>query len=133
MSASTMADHGDMQTLLMQCAHAFTLVCHLWKWKARGQSQSPFIGPMQGCPLCDAWLALGGKQDGIFIEQLTPACTGHDFSCWGYFRQFTLTELTYADDICIKKTSAVDLQALVHALAVHCAILHMTGQWQRQQ
>jgi len=51
---------------------------------------------------CPGWHWVG-KQDGILIEELTPARTGHDSSCWGYFRQFTLTELIYADDICIKK------------------------------
>lgn len=38
----------------IQNAHSFRLIRQLRKWKAYGQSQSPFIGPRQGCPLCDA-------------------------------------------------------------------------------
>ena len=36
-----------------------------------------------------------------------------------------LTDLVYADDICLMATSAAQLQALVNALATFCQILHM--------
>ncbi len=49
-----------------------------------------------------------------------------------HFRRSLLTDLIYADDICLKASSLVDLQVLIDALVVHCATLRMRGQWRRQ-
>ena len=80
-----------------------------------GHSQSPSIGLRQGCPLSATLF-------GIFIDglqQTTAPAAGVQI------RHLKLTDLVYADDICLLAGSPQDLQALIDALVGYCATLHM--------
>jgi len=83
-----------------------------------GHNQSPSIGLRQGCPLSATLF-------GIFIDgshhhlQTTAAGAGVQV------RHLQLTDLVYADDICLLAGSPQHLQALIDALVGYCATLHM--------
>ncbi len=83
-----------------------------------GHSQSPSIGLRQGC-------ALSATLCSIFIDglhhhsQTTAAAAG--VRVW----QWQLTDLVWANDICLLASSPQHLQALIDALVGYHATLHM--------
>ena len=83
-----------------------------------GPSQSPSIGLRQGCPLSATLF-------GIFIDGLHNHLQTTAPTAGVQIRHLRLTDLVYADDICLVAGSPEHLQALIDALAVYCATLHM--------
>lgn len=83
-----------------------------------GQSQSPSIGLRQGCPLSATLF-------GIFIDGLHHHLQTTAPAAGVQIRHLKLTDLVYADDICLMASSPEHLQALIDALVVYCAALHM--------
>lgn len=84
-----------------------------------GQSQSPSIGLRQGCPLT-------ATLSGIFIDALHNHLQSAGPAAEIQVRHVKLTELVYADDICLMVSSSGHPQALIDALIVYCATSHMT-------
>ena len=83
-----------------------------------GHSQRSSFGLRQCCPISATFF-------GIFIDELhhhlhttTPAA---GVQIW----HLRLTDLVYADDICLLAGSPQHLQALIDALVGYCATLHM--------
>ena len=85
-----------------------------------GPSQGPIIGLRQGCPLSATLF-------GIFIDGLHHHLQTSVPAAGVQVRHIKLTDLVYADDICLMASSPEPLQALIaiDALAVYCATLHM--------
>ena len=83
-----------------------------------GHSQSPFIGRREGCPLSATLF-------GIFIDGLHHHLQTMAAAAGVQIRQLRLTDLVYADDICLLAGSPQHLQALIDALVGYCATLHM--------
>ena len=83
-----------------------------------GDSHSPSIGLRQGCPLSATLF-------GIFIDglhhHLQTACPAAGIK----LQSLRLTDLVYADDICLMASSPAHLQALLDALALFCQTLQM--------
>ena len=85
---------------------------------ACGHAQSLSVGLRQGCQLSATLF-------GIFIDDLyhhlqtTCPDAGVDI------RSMRLSDLVYADDICLMASSSAHLQALIDALDVFCDTLHM--------
>jgi len=83
-----------------------------------GCSHSPSIGLRQGCPLSATLF-------GIFIDglhhHLQSACPAAGIQ----IRSLRLTDLVYADDICLTASTPAQLQALIDALAAYCQTIHM--------
>ncbi len=83
-----------------------------------GHSQSPSIGLRQGCPLSATLF-------GIFIDGLHHHRQTTAPAAGVQIRHLRLTDLVYADDICLLAVSPQHLQALIDALVGYCATLHM--------
>ncbi len=83
-----------------------------------GHSQSPSIGLRQGCPLSATLF-------GIFIDGLHHYLQTTAPAVRVQIRHLKLTDLVYADDICLLAGSPQHLQALIDALVGYCATLHM--------
>ncbi len=83
-----------------------------------GHSQSPSIGLRQGCPLSATLF-------GIFIDGLHHHLQTAAPAAGVQVRHLKLTDLVYADDICLLASSPQHLQALIDALVAYCATLHM--------
>ena len=83
-----------------------------------GRNQSPSIGLRQGCPLSAALL-------GIFIDGLHHHLQTMAPAAGVQIRHLRLTDLVYADDICLLAGSPQHLQAVIDALVGYCAALHM--------
>ena len=83
-----------------------------------GHSQSPSIGLGQGCPLSATLF-------GIFIAGLHHHLQTTALAAGVQIRHLRLTDLVYADDICLLAGSPQHLQALIDALVGYCATLHM--------
>ena len=81
-----------------------------------GPSQSPTIGLRQGCPLSATLF-------GIFIDGLHHHFQTNVPAAGVQVGHIKLTDLVYADDICLMASSPEDLQALIDAMAVCCATL----------
>lgn len=85
---------------------------------ASGSSHNPSIGLRQGCPLSATLF-------GIFIDglhhHLQTTCPEAGIK----LQSLRLTDLVYADDICLMASSPAHLQALLDALAAFCHTLHM--------
>ena len=82
-----------------------------------GPSQSPSIGLRQGCPLSATLF-------GIFIDGLHHHLQTTIPAAGVQVRHLKLTDLVYADDVCLMASSPEHLQALIDASAVYCATLH---------
>ena len=85
---------------------------------AFGCSHTPFVGLRQGCPLSATLF-------GIFIDDLHHHLQTTCPEAGVRLQSLRLTDLVYADDICLMATSPAHLQALVDALAAFCNTLHM--------
>jgi len=83
-----------------------------------GHSQGPAIGLRQGCPLSATLF-------GIFIDGLHHHLQTTAPAAGVQIRHLRLTDLVYADDICLLAGSPQHLQALIDALVGYCATLHM--------
>ena len=83
-----------------------------------GPSQSPSIGLRQGCPLSATLF-------GIFIDGLHHHLQTTAPAAGVQIRHLRLTDLVYADDICLMASSPEHLHALIDALAIYCVTLHM--------
>jgi len=83
-----------------------------------GHSQSPSIGLRQGCPLSATLFA-------IFIDGLHHHLQATAPAAGVQVRHLKLTDLVYADDICLLTGSPPHLKALIDALVSYCATLHM--------
>ena len=83
-----------------------------------GCSHSPSIGLRQGCPLSATLF-------GIFIDGLHHHLQSSCPAAGVQLRSLRLTDLVYADDICLMASSPVQLQALIDALAAFFQALHM--------
>ena len=83
-----------------------------------GHSQSPSIGLRQGCPLSATLF-------GIFIDGLHHHLQTTAPAAGVQIRHLRLTDLVYADEICLLAGSPQHLQALIDALVGYCAMLHM--------
>ena len=82
-----------------------------------GQSQRPSIGLRQGCPLTATLF-------GIFIDGSHHHLQTVAENAGVQVRHVKLTELVYADDICLTATSAKILQALIDAFV--CSVRRCT-------
>ena len=82
-----------------------------------GPSQSPSIGLRQGCPLI-------ATLSSIFIDGLHHHVQTTAPAAGVQIRHLRLTDLVYADDICLVASSPEHLQTLIDALAIYCATLH---------
>ena len=85
---------------------------------ACGGSHSPSVGLRQGCPLSATLF-------GIFIDGLHHHLQTTCPEAGVHLQSLRLTDLVYADDICLMASSPAHLQALIDALAAFCATLHM--------
>lgn len=85
---------------------------------ACGCSQTPSVGLWQGCPLSATLF-------GIFIDDLHHHLQSTCPEAGMRLQSLQLTDLVYADDICLMATSPAHLQALIDALAAFCNTLHM--------
>ena len=83
-----------------------------------GCSHSPSIGLRQGCPLSATLF-------GIFIDGLHHHFQSTCPIAGVQLRSLRLTDLVYADDICLTASSPSQLQALINAFASFCNILGM--------
>ena len=83
-----------------------------------GHSQSPSIGLRQDCPLSATLF-------GIFIDGLHHHLQTTDAAAGVQIQHLRLTDLVYADDICLLACSPQHLQALIDALVGYCAALHV--------
>ena len=84
-----------------------------------GHSQSPSIGLRQGCPLSATLF-------GIFIDGLHHHLQTAAPAAGVQVRHLKLTDLVYADDICLLASSPQHLQALIDALVAYCATLEIS-------
>ena len=78
-----------------------------------GSSYSPSIGLRQGCPLSATLF-------GIFIDGLHHHLQSTCPSAGVQLRSLRLTDLVYADDVCLTASSPAQLQALIDALSAFC-------------
>ena len=85
-----------------------------------GHSQSPSIGLRQGCPLSATLF-------GIFIDGLHHHLQTRGPAAGVQIRHLKLTDLVYADDICLLAGSPQHLQALIDALVGYCATIGWSG------
>ena len=108
--------HGSMLSALQSMYDGCLLSMRVGG--ACGCSHSPSIGLRQGCPLSATLF-------GIFIDglhhHLQCACPAAGIPV----RSLRLTDLVYADDVCLTASTPSQLQALIDALATYCQTVHM--------
>ena len=85
---------------------------------ACGCSHNPSVGLRQGCPLSATLF-------GIFIDGLHHHLQTTCPEAGVRLQSIRLTDLVYADDICLMASSPAHLQALIDALAAFCDTLHI--------
>ena len=84
-----------------------------------GGSQHPSIGLKQGCPLSATLFGL--FTDGLhqYLQDTVPEAGVQ-------VQHLRLTDLKYADDVCLMAPTKEHLQALLDALYAHCGMIGMT-------
>ena len=84
-----------------------------------GPSQGPTIGLRQGCPLSATLF-------GIFIDGLHHHLQTSVPAAGVQVRHIKLTDLVYADDICLMASSPEPLQALIRDRCFGCLLCYTT-------
>ena len=108
--------HGDMLGAVQSLYDGCLLSMRVGG--ACGGSHSPSIGLRQGCPLSATLF-------GIFIDGLHHHLQTTCPEAGVQIRSLRLTDLVYADDICLVASNSAQLQTLIDALATFCEALHM--------
>jgi len=108
--------HGDMLGAIQSLYDGCLLSMRVGG--ACGAAHNPSIGLRQGCPLSATLF-------GIFIDDLHHHLQTTCPEAGEQLQTMRLSDLVYADDICLMASSPAHLQALIDALGVFCAMLHM--------
>ena len=108
--------HGDMLGAIQSLYDGCLLSMRVGG--ACGATHNPSIGLRQGCPLSATLF-------GIFIDDLHHHLQTTCPEAGVQLQAMRLSDLVYADDICLMASSPEHLQALIDALGVFCNMLHM--------